>query len=38
MMSAIAQRAASDPDFAAKVDAAVMSVLQLKIHAGLASC
>jgi beta-N-acetylhexosaminidase len=38
MVGAIAQRAASDPDFAAKVDAAVLRVLDLKVHAGIASC
>ena len=38
MMGAIAERAAADPAFAATVDAAVMAVLQLKVHAGLATC
>jgi len=38
MVAAILDRAAADPAFAAQVDAAVKRILQLKIHAGLATC
>jgi beta-N-acetylhexosaminidase len=38
MVGAILKRAAADPAFARQVDAAVMKVLELKIHARLAGC
>jgi beta-N-acetylhexosaminidase len=38
MVTAIAQRSASDAAFANQVDAAVIKVLQLKVGAGLVAC
>jgi beta-N-acetylhexosaminidase len=38
MAGAVVARAASDPAFAAQVDAAVKRVLDLKVRRGLASC